>query len=119
MKKYPLRVLSLLLSLTMIFSLMMVPASACEENSSTNANEEIVSDAYYFTCDCGGQIYTSYTSWSIWIPVEEMPCTHGKPFGTDLTYERSRVVTMKCNTCGRGTSTTEHDYKVECHGYNG
>lgn len=55
----------------------------------------------------------------LWIPVEEMPCMHGKPFGTDLKYERSRVVTMKCNTCGRGTSTTEHDYKVECHGYNG
>ena len=119
MKKLAWRVLTLALAMMIAFTLVMVSASACEEDPNTEVNEEIVSDAYYFTCDCGGQIYTSYTSWSIWIPVEEMPCTHGKPFGTDLTYERSRVVTMKCNTCGRGTSTTEHDYKVECHGYNG
>ena len=43
--------------------------------------------------------------------MEEMPCTHGKPFGTDLTYERSRVVTMKCDTCGRGVSTTNMTIK--------
>ena len=119
MKKYIWRVLSLVLALMMIFSLMMVPASAYDEAPDTDANIEEAEDAYSFICECGGMITTSYTSWSAWIPVEETPCTHGKPFGTDLEYQRSRVVTMKCDTCGRGASTTEYDYKVECHGYSG
>lgn len=70
------------------------------------------------TCACGNGTYQPVsTSYGSWYTASEVKCTH-KNYGTDLKQKRSKTVTYKCNSCGRGYHTTSTDSRTICHGYN-
>lgn len=70
------------------------------------------------TCSCGNGTYVPVsTVYGSWYTSSEVKCTH-KNYGTDLKQKRSKTITYKCNSCGRGYTTTSYETKTVCHGYN-
>lgn len=111
------QILALVFALVMIFTVVAVPASASDISQNDDAAVETVESRRAPVCWCGGTIFTSYTSWSVWRVQSTAPCYH-YPYGEDFLMVRQRTVTERCNSCGQGTSYQEYDYTTECHGYN-
>lgn len=112
------RILMLVLTLVMVFTVVAVPASAAE---TLPADEPIAIEPRAEVCPCGGG-YILVTDWGEWVSTgdENSGCVHGHRYGTDIIYERVGVQWMRCNRCGDGwyVGTITQTSPRECHGYD-
>lgn len=110
------RVLMLVLTLVMVFTVVAVPASATEAPTYADTAIETIEPRRAPICGCGSvmaRVDTHYGIWSVW---DEVDCTH-YPYGTDLEYRRTVTVTYRCGYCGATDEAVSYQYKTECHGY--
>lgn len=99
-----------------MFTVIVVPASASEFPTNTDAAIETTEPRRAPVCGCGGvmaRVDSHYDVWGFWDKVE---CTH-HPYGTDLVYRRTVTVTYRYRYCGATDKSVSYQYKKECHGY--
>ena len=116
-----------ILSLALVFGLVSIgtvstlAADYEHEVKATEYNPEAADEGtitpFARVCICGnGTLSIVSTSYGDWVVKRQVRCTH-HTYGTDLIEERTVVKTQKCNSCGRGITSTSTESRTRCEGY--